>query len=177
MNVAELPAHSKALVSGIRFEYEFEGRSIAELSERHQIHEEELREIAESEGWKPLLVLRDTFETIKKRAANLTEFAETLREEFTAKFTIADMVQQVENRSTYIQLERLLAEKAVQVASMIDPGDPGAVRALKDLTGVLRSLRAEQPIDVSAAVVKALKADEGSGEGGLQVLIQNHIES
>ena len=177
MNVAELPSFSKALVAGIRFEYEFEGRSISELSEKHQIHEAELSTIATAESWQHHLVLRDSFATAKQKAETLQEYAEVLREEFTAKFTIADIAQQLENRPTFIQLEKLIAEKAIEVASSVDTDDPRAVRALKDLTGILRSLKSEQPIDISSAVIKAISQD-GDGDGqGLQVLIQNHIES
>jgi len=177
MNVAELPSFSKALVAGIRFEYEFEGRTIPELSEKYQVHEEELSALATDEGWQHHLVLRDSFATAKQKASTLTEYADLLREEFTAKFTIADIAQQLENRPTFIQLEKLIAEKAIEVASSVDSDDPGAIRALKDLTSILRSLKSEQPIDISSAVIKAVKQD-GDGEGqGLQVLIQNHIES
>jgi len=177
MNVAELPTFSKALVAGIRFEYEFEGRSIPELSTKYQIHEEELTSLAQQEGWQPLLVLRDSFDSAKQKADSLKGYAEILRDEFTAKFTIANIAQQLENRPTFIQLEKLIAEKAIEVASSVDSDDPGAVRALKDLAGILRSLKAEQPIDVSAAVVQAIKAGKEGDGNGLQVLIQNHIES
>jgi len=119
----------------LRMRYEILGDTLEDLAVEYSLTSDQIHYLAREEQWTQSLLPTPHVDT-----KNVEGYAKSLLEATKHKLSILSVYNQLSLRPQYITLEHTLLDKAVQMASLLDPNEPMAVSKLRTLTGILNDL-------------------------------------
>ena len=150
-----------------KFEYEYLGRSLEEISRQYNFPVATLEYSARLNGWQrkvegPLLPAQGT---------TLENFAEELEKLTRARLSIISLHKQIENQPLYAELERAILKKALEVAQSLDANDTRSANALASVAKTLTTVQERNPINLAEQFAELTK----NASGGITVQIANIV--
>ncbi len=134
--------HRKA--NAAKFEYEFLGKSVNEISETYNIPLVSLEMEIEKAGWTQYVEPNRLPET-----KNLQEFADQLEEMTRSKLSIISLFRQIELQPLYSQLEKGILEKAIDTISELSTMDDRIATKLLNITKTLMTIQDRNPVQLA----------------------------
>lgn len=119
----------------LRMRYELLGDSLQELASEYALTLDQITYLAKEENW-----VQSTLPSPPIDTKDVEGYAKSLLETTRHKLSILSIYNQLALRPQYVSLEHTLLDKAMQMATRLNPDEPMAVSKLKTLTGILNDL-------------------------------------
>ena len=154
-------------VSACRFDYEYMGKSVAELASMYGFNLVSLEEEIEDHGW-----YRKLEPTSLPQTNDMQQFADQLEKITRSKLSIVSLFRQIDNQSLYAELEKALLVKALEMVGELSSMDDKAANKLVNITKTLTAIQERNPIQLADTFKDTLDS-KGSG---IVVNIANQIQ-
>jgi len=152
-------------MAACKFDYEYIGRSVKQLSDTYGYPENLLDKQIEDGEWE-----RKLDRMVVPETKDLATFADNLREVSKAKLNVIALLGQIENQSMVAQLEKLCLDKALELAAELDPQDTKAATKLNTIVNTLNTLQQRNPVNLADNI-----KEMGDDTGKLVVNILNNV--
>ena len=134
----------KHRIAALKFDYEFLGKNSQELQVTYGFDRDQIDATIVHEGWERKLDRQSLPDT-----RDIEEFAIALEKTTRNKLSIISLFRQIENQPLIAQIESVLLEKTLELASNLDANDDRATSKLMNIVKAVASIQERSPIDLA----------------------------
>jgi len=138
-------------ISAAKFDYEYLGKSRAEIAAHYQFPTTGLDEEIEDKHWS-----RKIAPTELPTTSDMQKFADQLEKITRSKLSIISLFRQIDNQSLYAELEKAILQKCLEAVASTDPLDDKMTTKLVNVTKTLVSIQERNPIQLADQFKEAL---------------------
>ena len=157
-------------IAAAKFEYEFMGKSPAELAGQYKFPLQNLEEEIEISGWERKIEPTELPDT-----DDMQLFADQLEKITRSKLSIVSLFRQIDNQPLYAQIEKALLDKILETVTSLVTIDDKIATKLSSLTAAVKSIQEREPINLADSFKDMLEAEKKNG-GGVTVNIANMVQ-
>jgi len=154
-------------IAAAKFDYEYLGKSVAELATQYNFPVLGLKEEIELKSWERKIAPTEMPET-----KDMQVFADQLEKLTRSKLSIISLFRQIDNQALYAEIEKALLQKILEATTSLDSLDDKMAAKLASLAKAVQSIQEREPINLADSFKEAL---EHSGQG-VVVNIANMIQ-
>lgn len=162
--LADLRTHK---IAACRFEYEYLGKSPAELAGQYEFPLASVEEEIHLKSWERKIAPTDMPET-----KDMQEFADKLEKITRSKLSIISLFRQIDNQPLYAEIEKALLGKILEATTSLDALDDKMANKLVNLAKAVQSIQEREPINLADSFKEALE----SSSSGVVVNIANMVQ-
>lgn len=148
-----------------RFDYEYMGKSVQELSKLYGFPEHLIEQEIVNEAWERKLEPQSLPDT-----KDITAFAKALEDQTRTKLSIIALFRQIEHQPLLAQIEKEVLEKILALVSSISDMDDRAANKIKALVDATNAISERNPVSL------ADELGRNKNSSGLVVQILNQIQ-
>ncbi len=143
-------------VAAARFDYEYLGKSVAELATQYEFPVLGLTEEIELHDWSRKIEPTELPDT-----RDMQKFADSLEKITRSKLSIISLFRQIDNQSLYAQIETALLQKILEAATDLSAMDDKMSTKLTNLAKAVASIQERNPIQLADQFKESLEANGG----------------
>ena len=144
-------------IAAARFDYEYMGKSEADIANSYGFPLVGLEEEIEIKGWQ-----RKLEPTTLPETSDMQKFADQLEKITRSKLSIISLFRQIDNQPLYAQIEKALLQKILEATSDLSTLDDKMASKLINLAKAVQSIQEREPINLAESFKEALET-QGSG--------------
>jgi len=144
-------------IAACKFDYEYMGKSVAELAAQYGFPLQSLEEEINIKSWS-----RKIAPTEMPKTDDMQAFATALEKLTRSKLSIISLFRQIDNQSLYAEIEKALLGKILEATSELSSIDDKMANKLVNLAKAVQSIQEREPINLADSFKDALE-QQGSG--------------
>ena len=130
-------------IAACKFDYEYMGKSVAELATQYGFPLVSLEEEIDLKSWQ-----RKIAPTEMPNTKDMTVFADQLEKLTRSKLSIISMFRQIDNQSLYAEIEKALLGKILEATTELSSMDDKMANKLVNLAKAVQSIQEREPINL-----------------------------